>query len=646
MAKALAQRAAQPLRILSADFDQQSGPVPDALLMAAVLFLWLIIFGEAAYDLLSHLAQSGWLVSAIGLILIVAVYVVHVVDVSSAIATLIRTYSGDPKPLLDDINDGLPGGPVAIFTRNPAALSDNPLTVGLQYPLLGLEPDVAGVGIFHDKYQIITRQGGEAADGQVDGNVSVSHVGYAGGMDIKPNRMTTWCHQSDPMHDVHARLRGPIVGDLAQTFADYWDYAVHHEPSARVPHSPRQRVPAPMQTVAITTPLDPPPRVIPAEEDPHIARLVRTVHRSAPGSTATQLPFATEGDDSAARSVMTAIAAAEDYIYIEDQYFTPPRPYTDLLVAAAARCRRLIVVVPTKTDQAFGAEKRDGIYARLRAAWGDRFVVGTPERRPQTVSATRLTHAGRVNLLGAVSAGDHQIFVGPQARVPGDAPFWIWIAGEQMLVSRVQKGVEVQVNGVSVPAALLDVVRGGALGLPGWGAHTRAHAAGAAATLADVSGIYNHAKTMMVDDLFVSIGSTNVNRRGFYHDGEIGVVAVPQALRGSPSNPARWLRTRLWAEHLGIPPGMGPALLRDPIAASDLFFRSRWAGNRFAPASAGDVRPYVPYDATIFPLTAINILKAIVALPELAVNVAYQRMFNVAFDPTSYLQPEPDRELV
>ena len=62
---------------------------------------------------------------------------------------------------------------------------------------------------------------------------------------------------------------------------------------------------------------------------------------------------------------------------------------------------------------------------------------------------------------------------------------------------------------------------------------------------------------MMIDDIFVSIGSANLNRRGFFHDGELNVFAIPEALRSAPDNPARALRTALWAEQLGLPPVMG-----------------------------------------------------------------------------------------
>jgi hypothetical protein len=88
---------------------------------------------------------------------------------------------------------------------------------------------------------------------------------------------------------------------------------------------------------------------------------------------------------------------------------------------------------------------------------------------------------------------------------------------------------------------------------------------------------------MMVDDVFVGIGSMNLNRRGFYHDGEMVASALSAKLTAARDNPARKLRVALWAEHLGIDPAMGDALLGDPMAAFELFRRSRYQGNRFTP---------------------------------------------------------------
>ena len=67
------------------------------------------------------------------------------------------------------------------------------------------------------------------------------------------------------------------------------------------------------------------------------------------------------------------------------------------------------------------------------------------------------------------------------------------------------------------------------------GRHGRGpHAKGAPVTLAQETGIYVHTKAIIVDDVFVGIGSCNANRRGFFHDGEITAFAVPDSSRLAP----------------------------------------------------------------------------------------------------------------
>jgi hypothetical protein len=91
---------------------------------------------------------------------------------------------------------------------------------------------------------------------------------------------------------------------------------------------------------------------------------------------------------------------------------------------------------------------------------------------------------------------------------------------------------------------------------------------------------------MIVDDVFLGLGSANLNHRGLFYDGEINCFTIPDGLRASPRNPALLLRRQLWAEMLDLPADMAAPLLTDPIAAAKLFDRSPFAGNRFVPLDA------------------------------------------------------------
>jgi phosphatidylserine/phosphatidylglycerophosphate/cardiolipin synthase-like enzyme len=71
------------------------------------------------------------------------------------------------------------------------------------------------------------------------------------------------------------------------------------------------------------------------------------------------------------------------------------------------------------------------------------------------------------------------------------------------------------------------------------------------ATSAEVGGeehyrpIYVHAKVAIVDDLWSTVGSANLNNRGMRDDTEMNVATLNREL-------ALGLRLLLWAEHLGL----------------------------------------------------------------------------------------------
>lgn len=73
-----------------------------------------------------------------------------------------------------------------------------------------------------------------------------------------------------------------------------------------------------------------------------------------------------------------------------------------------------------------------------------------------------------------------------------------------------------------------------------------------------------HAKVMIIDDVWVTIGSANINDRGFKYEGEINAVLLdkPQC---------KDLRLRLMAEHLEVPQADRVAVLGDIDAAFDMW---------------------------------------------------------------------------
>jgi phospholipase D1/2 len=77
--------------------------------------------------------------------------------------------------------------------------------------------------------------------------------------------------------------------------------------------------------------------------------------------------------------------------------------------------------------------------------------------------------------------------------------------------------------------------------------------------------IYVHSKVMIVDDVFVNVGSQNVNVRSMTHDSEIGVSVVDAQVSNGTCKFAVDFRRNLWAEHLNL--AVTDPLLNNPIQA-------------------------------------------------------------------------------
>ncbi len=261
--------------------------------------------------------------------------------------------------------------------------------------------------------------------------------------------------------------------------------------------------------------------------------------------------------------------------------------------------------------------------------------IGSPRRRVTVPEIDLRASSGRLIVRDFTTSsvtGETVVALGPVARLP-DLPFWISVEGELMWVYD-------QASAELTAARLYVVARGNDTRIvsgidPGKGSTPRNHAAGAAATVVHMEGIYVHAKLMVVDDVFLCIGSSNLNRRGFHSDGECNAFVVPERLRSGPDNPVRAVRKQLWAEMLNLPHGLADPLLEDPIAASALFDRSYFLGNRYADAVAFPahllLRNFAGGDGLVG--TIFNHLGAVL------VGTAYDELFDTVIDPSNALEP-------
>jgi phosphatidylserine/phosphatidylglycerophosphate/cardiolipin synthase-like enzyme len=361
----------------------------------------------------------------------------------------------------------------------------------------------------------------------------VEDVAFVGGIDLCHGRGDDEHHRGDPQtikldprygsrpawHDLQLEVRGPVVGDLAETFRERWlDPTPVDKISVRtllrrltaksrgqpLADHPRARGSA---TDAATDPVsderpDPPP----------VGSVVVQVLRTYPDKRPV-FPFAPRGERSIARAYTKALASAHSLIYIEDQYLWS----TDVASLFADALRRspdlrLIAVVPRYPD-------RDA------------------------------TFSGPLNRIGQ----------------------------EQALAMLHEAGAE--------RVAVYDLE----------------NEAG--------SPIYVHGKLCIIDDVWMTVGSDNLNRRSWTHDSEVALAVLdPERDGRQPVDPGgvgdgaralpRNLRLALWHEHLG--PGVPDADLLDPGGGFEVWTRSAealdaWhAAGRHGPRPSGRARRHQP----------------------------------------------------
>ncbi len=527
-----------------------------------------------------------------------------------------------------------------IWAIHPATWEDNSFQGNTSgFPALDLAKDLLpGVNAYHQKIAVVKK-----ADGW---------VAYCGGIDLNPNRMDDARHLAiGPYHDVHARVDGPAVRALAITIMDRWNDE------------------APDDTVAMgDADL---PAVTPLANGHDIVQVARTNYQPNPTTGGDRaFDYALTGDRTILDTLLASIRSAKEYIYIEDQYFTPTPEYQQALIDALDNgLKSLIVVMPSEPQQFYSESVRNSLVERLLAyntADNTRVRIGYARRRYLLPSTQSMVMTGRLMLGIDVAEDDAFIWLGPVSRV-ASFPFWVSVSGEIMLVTgKTPTGTgESDIN--TIPGAdhtyktydKYNVERGTPTNFfdEQVGCKKRKHKAGTPVTIVSFDGIYVHAKCMMIDDIFASIGSANMNRRGYHSDAEANIFFIPDGLRFKATladgtrreNPVAALRKKSWSEFLDIPNTMGQTLLDDPVAASKLFDRDSSTGCRFIPLKAisTQVKSYANKVGDITISTdsfhVMDTIKDVLSALAIGTEILnFDEIFFYVTDPSSYSENPPE----
>ncbi|WP_285115970.1 phospholipase D family protein [Leifsonia sp. fls2-241-R2A-40a] len=257
---------------------------------------------------------------------------------------------------------------------------------GMSNELLGRQVNEAGgevlldqrvrpFGSHHQKFFVIRHRDDPSRD-----------VAFVGGIDLSHSRRDDAEHAGDPQavdmdprygerppwHDAALELRGPVVADVLEVFAERWNdpHPLDHRNPYRMMLQRFADMPQHPKPLPETAP--PPPRA-----GSHAVQLLRTYGPKRP-----PFPFAPAGERSIARAYAKAFARARSFIYIEDQYLWSTEVAGSIAQALVDNPRlRVIAVVPRYPDSdgpVTGPPSRLGqqrAIALLRRTAPDRFGV-------------------------------------------------------------------------------------------------------------------------------------------------------------------------------------------------------------------------------------------------------------------------------
>ncbi|MCO8273772.1 phospholipase D-like domain-containing protein [Actinoplanes sp. TRM 88003] len=203
---------------------------------------------------------------------------------------------------------------------------------------------------------------------------------YVGGLDLSPSRFDHSPHHRLKLgahrwgwHDAAARLHGPAAARVRETFQFRWQNTAALPPRYIAKNLPPEYFHLPSGGMAVLNPVDPPRELPPVPEQPdHPAEgsAVQVVRSYRPWSLyrhrglrrLRRKNVVRAGIQEIYHSMITAIDAAERYIYLEDQYFheapggDPRFQLYGRLRSAARRGVKIILIGSGRKDPADGGD--------------------------------------------------------------------------------------------------------------------------------------------------------------------------------------------------------------------------------------------------------------------------------------------------
>lgn len=425
--------------------------------------------------------------------------------------------------------------------------------------ILRLRAGVVGAGA---ALNVISHPGGSSHAKLVIIGDDDNFTAFTGGMDLTPKRYALLTHPGDTndWHDAALKIRGLAAKPCYVLFKDLWNQNKSNEAIIfRIAGGSMMS----MWTTASLVPVRI-PRPAPAAAGPHYAQSLRTLPARLSSSIMMPNPplffWPSAGVFEVRDALLRAISKARQYIYIEDQYFWSEEILIALKVALLDATRpalRVILLTGSMQDPADEAKVKTyrdyfmwmnlviGLtapqLARLKfyARWGEILPIGPPDHEIAAVTAWPGSTDTDLVISDVTMPSDYGL------DELSDLGAVFTSSGQRFRI----KGNPV----LAKDAALVALVSGGA-GNPRMTPGTY--------QIQRAARIFVHTKTVIIDDSWALIGSTNMARRGMRTD-----VEHSTAFTSQDGGIVKEYRKNLWAHHI-----LTTSMI-DPLpAALEIFF--------------------------------------------------------------------------